>query len=117
MIKGYQPVAHASEIKPGEKKIVNVKGKELGIFNIDGKFHAFLNQCPHMGAPLCNGSILKKIASDKPGTFIYENKRVLRCPWHRWEFDIESGTSNFDDSICAKKYDVKVRSGTVYCKI
>lgn len=117
MTASYQPIAKVSEIRPGDRKIVTVKGKEIGIFNIKGTFHAFLNRCPHMGAPLCKGLIIEKIESDAPGSFRFKSEMVLRCPWHRWEFDIASGEPVFDPSIRAKKYEVKVKNGTLYCKV
>lgn len=117
MIEGYQPLAKVSEINPGERKVITVEDKELGIFNIEGTFHAILNRCPHMGAPLCKGHLVIEIQAEKPGTFTFKEKTVLRCPWHGWEFDVDSGKSIFDESIRAKKYEVKVKGGIIYCKI
>lgn len=114
---GYQPILEISEIPPGERKIVTVRGKEIGIFNIEGTFHAFLNLCPHMGAPLCKGRLEKEMCAQKPGTFIPDTRTVLRCPWHRWEFDIESGKSIFNDSVRVKKFPIKIKADTIYCKI
>ena len=117
MTEGYQPVAKASEIKPGERKIVTVKGKEIGIFNVEGSFYAFLNYCPHMGAPLCKGRLEKEIQAEIPGGYKFNKKILLRCPWHGWEFELETGHSIFDESIRAKSYQVAVSDGMVYCKI
>ena len=35
-----QVVARASEVVPGTSKIVTVKGRDIGIFNIDGSYFA-----------------------------------------------------------------------------
>ena len=45
-------VASASEIKPGEKKLVTVKGREIGVFTVGGAFFALANRCPHAGGPM-----------------------------------------------------------------
>ena len=50
-------VATVDEIPPGERKIVELEGRSLGIFNIDGDFYAVRNICPHQGAPLCEGRL------------------------------------------------------------
>ena len=48
-------VATVDEIPPGERKIVEIGGRSLGIFNIKGEFYALRNICPHQGGPLCEG--------------------------------------------------------------
>jgi hypothetical protein len=45
------------EIPVGGRKIVELAGKSVGIFNVHSKFHAVLNLCPHQRAPLCEGKI------------------------------------------------------------
>ena len=41
--------------------------------------------------------------------------RVLRCPWHGWEFDLETGEKLFDPGCRArvKTYPVAVEDGVV----
>jgi 3-phenylpropionate/trans-cinnamate dioxygenase ferredoxin subunit len=40
--------------------------------------------------------------------------RVLRCPWHAWEFDITTGKSLFAPEACrVKSYEVAVESVVV----
>ena len=52
-----QVVARAGDIAPGTCKIVSVRGREIGIFNLDGEYFALANRCPHAGGPLCRGRI------------------------------------------------------------
>ncbi|WP_281426368.1 Rieske (2Fe-2S) protein [Paenibacillus agaridevorans] len=40
------------EIPEGARKIVEVKGMELGVFHIRGKWFAWRNVCPHAAARL-----------------------------------------------------------------
>ncbi len=42
-----QVVALAGEVAPGACKIVNVRGREIGIFDFVGEFFALANRCPH----------------------------------------------------------------------
>jgi nitrite reductase/ring-hydroxylating ferredoxin subunit len=102
-------VCAASEIPIGGKRIVEADGFSIGVFNIDGKFHAIKNVCPHAGAPLCEGHIQ---TTHRPGAIgEFEPAlagRVLRCPWHGWEFDIVTGKGLYDRNSRVATYKVEV---------
>ena len=51
-------VATVDEIAPGNSKLVTVKGREIGLFNVAGNFYALANRCPHAGGALCQGEIV-----------------------------------------------------------
>jgi nitrite reductase/ring-hydroxylating ferredoxin subunit len=90
-------VAKASELRPGERKLVEVGGRSIGVFNVEGTFHALRNVCPHQGAPLCLGSIQGTAEESRPGEYVWGREgRILRCPWHGWEFDLTTGESVFN---------------------
>ena len=57
-------VATVDEIPPGARKIVDVGGRSIGVFNVGGEFFALLNRCPHQGGPLCLGNTLGFLRSD-----------------------------------------------------
>lgn len=87
-------VARASDIPDGGRLIVDVAGRSIGIFNVDGRFHALLNRCPHKGGDLCRGDVLDLIIADRPGNVRLEKgQKFIVCPWHGWEYDIETGQS------------------------
>jgi 3-phenylpropionate/trans-cinnamate dioxygenase ferredoxin subunit len=90
-------VARADELAPGERKIVDVGGRSIGVFNIGGAYFALRNRCPHQGGPLCTGFQLAPLRSARPGEYQRGGEReVIRCPWHGWEFEIKTGRSWFD---------------------
>jgi nitrite reductase/ring-hydroxylating ferredoxin subunit len=90
-------VGRASEIPPGERKIVEVGGRSIGVFNVEGRYYALRNSCPHQGAPLCLGSIQGTFEESRPGEYVWGREgRILRCPWHGWEFDLTTGRSVFN---------------------
>lgn len=90
-------VATVGELKPGEKKLVTVKGREIGIFNVNGEFFALANRCPHEGGPMCEGRVVPLVQSDGPGDYRLTRKgEFVRCPWHGWEFEISTGQSYCD---------------------
>lgn len=90
-------VARVGEILPGGRKIVEVAGRSIGVFNVGGEFFALRNQCPHAGGPLCEGVLSGFVRSSEPGEYEYVRRgEILRCPWHQWEFDVKTGQSWFD---------------------
>jgi nitrite reductase/ring-hydroxylating ferredoxin subunit len=105
-------ICPAEEIPPGSLKIVNVDGSSIGIFNIDGEFYALANVCPHQLAPLCKGRMTGTVSSSEVGEYNWEREgRILRCPWHGWEFDITTGASVFNPhGLKARNYEVDVEN-------
>lgn len=94
---GKYVVARVKDIPEGSRIIVTVEGREIGIFHVDGAFHAILNRCPHRGGELCKGDVLRLVESDRPGDVrLDEGTTFLACPWHGWEFDIKTGESWYD---------------------
>ncbi|MDN5918056.1 MAG: Rieske (2Fe-2S) protein [Pseudonocardia sp.] len=110
---GRHVVARTDEIPPGSRRIVELDGRQIGIFNIDGEYVAFLHRCPHMSGPLCEGQVIGLVESSGPGDVrLDESRKFLTCPLHGWEFDVHTGQSYFDPKrVRAKRFPVEVRSG------
>ena len=113
-----QVVARAGEVAPGQCKLVTVAGREIGVFNVDGRYFALANRCPHEGGPLCQGRIVALVQSDGPGHYaLTRDREFLRCPWHGWEFDIRTGQSWCDPkSTRARQFQVTVEPGEALMK-
>jgi nitrite reductase/ring-hydroxylating ferredoxin subunit len=106
-------VGTVAEVPPGERKIVEVEGRSIGVFNVHGTFYALRNTCPHQGGPLCRGSIKGMTMPSAPGEYVWAREgEILRCPWHGWEFDLTTGRA-----ICephrtrVRTYEVTVEAG------
>ncbi len=69
-------VATLSEIPPGTCLHVEVAGREVAIFNVEGAIYAMGGTCTHKGGPLGEGGL--------DGT-------VVTCPWHGAQFDVTTG--------------------------
>ncbi len=106
-------VATIAEIPPGGRKIVEVAGRSIGVFNVGGEFLALRNRCPHQGGPLCEGGLSGLLEASAPGEYRYSRPgEMLRCPWHGWEFDLRTGQSWFDPARTrVRSYPVSVESG------
>jgi nitrite reductase/ring-hydroxylating ferredoxin subunit len=106
-------VAKAQDIKDGDHIVVEINGRSVGVFHIDGEFYGLLNRCPHRGGPMCEGMIVSYLESDKPGEVRLDRSRsLLECPWHGWEFDIKTGQSFFDPrGTRLRPYPVNIERG------
>lgn len=71
-------VAELPEMKEGHGKIINVNGRTIALFLVNGAVHAIDNSCPHRGGPLGEGIV---------------DDNTVSCPWHGWKFDLISGKS------------------------
>jgi 3-phenylpropionate/trans-cinnamate dioxygenase ferredoxin subunit len=107
-------VATTDEIPPGRRKIVEIAGRSIGVFNVGGRYYALRNTCPHAGARLCEGTLTGLVTSRMPGEYTYERDgEILRCPWHGWEFDVTTGRSWFDPARTrVRAYETSVETAT-----
>ena len=106
-------VAKVGEIPVGGRKVVNIKGREIVVFNVRGSYYALLDRCPHEGARLSHGSLVGLIESDGPGDYAYSRSGdFVRCPWHGWEYEISSGKSYCDPKeTCVRSYRTSIEGG------
>ncbi len=95
-------VAEVSDLQPGECKTVTVGDRELALFNVDGKFYATDNTCPHRGGPLGEGTL---------------EGSVVTCPWHGWRFDVTTGVSPVVPTAKVEKFEVIVEGNDVKVKL
>ena len=107
-------MAEVGEIPPGGRKIVEVDGRSIGVFHIDGEYFALLNWCPHQGAPWCQGQLWSALEGDVPGEYkTSRDGEIIACLWHGWEFDLRTGQSWCDpERLRVRAYDVRVEPGS-----
>jgi nitrite reductase (NADH) small subunit len=91
-------VASTADVKPGQAVVVEVNGKTLAVFNVDGAFHAIDNTCVHRGGPLGEGDI---------------HGNVVACPWHGWQFDVTTGECVKNPAAKVEVYQVKVEGDDI----
>ena len=77
--------------------LVEVDGRSVGVLRLaDAEFRAVLNVCPHRRGPVCRGRLGGTWPPSAPGTLEFGlDGRVLQCPWHGWEFDLNTGRALF----------------------
>ena len=92
-----------ADLTPGNGVMVELQGKNIAIFNLDGDFYAMDDTCTHAGGPLSEGEL--------------EGTRVT-CPWHGATFDIKTGGVHdppASDDVCS--YEVMIEGEDVLVKV
>ncbi|MGN6869218.1 MAG: Rieske (2Fe-2S) protein [Solirubrobacteraceae bacterium] len=106
-------VAPVHSFGDGERRIVDVGGRSIGVFRVGGRFYGIRNRCPHQGGPLCLGHVLGDAVADTPGAArISTDPLRIACPWHGWEYDLDSGQSFLGGAMAGvRSYGVGVERG------
>ena len=113
----WHDIASAEELERAGRVVARIGGREVGVVRdpADGRLVALRNRCPHHGAPLCLGRFRDREAG-VPGRYALAGERVLRCPWHGWEFDLETGRCRDEPSLRVAVYAAKLVDGRVLVK-
>lgn len=92
-------LAACADVPPGGGVPIDVSGRIIALFNVDGVFHAVDNECPHKGGSLAEGAL--------QGTNIV-------CPLHRWQFSLVDGRNPVSRDLCVRSYPLEIRGGDVW---
>ena len=92
-------VARTEELAPGARRVVDVDGVAVAVFNLGGEFFAIQDACTHDGGELANGEV---------------EGDVIICPRHGARFSIKTGAvlgpPAYED---VRTYPVRVEEGRV----
>lgn len=103
----------------GDRRMITVAGREIGVFRIDDGYVAYENLCIHQGGPVCTGRIFPRLTAevDAGGRVMQErydrSQPHLVCPWHGWEYDLRTGVAAGDRSYRLRSFPVRVEDGEV----
>ncbi len=100
-------------LEPNQCRIVPYGKSSIGVYLIGDCLYAVRNQCPHQGAPLCRGQLGSTYRPVGAAVEPFDEvlcDRVLRCPWHGWEFDVVSGQGLYDARSRVRIYPVRINS-------
>ncbi len=96
-------VADRNELAPGERKIVEVDGRFIALFNVGGEFYAIEDVCTHDDGPLGEGEL---------------DGYTIECPRHGAQFDIRDGrVLRFPAVTPVPWFEVKVEGDDVLVKV
>jgi nitrite reductase/ring-hydroxylating ferredoxin subunit len=88
--------------------MLDVGGHSVGLYRVDDTLHALADRCPHRGAPLCAGKVATPIEAHGDGLTVGKHQSIVRCPWHKWEFEIATGRCLVDERLRVRRYAVRV---------
>ena len=107
-------------IAPNGRLVVDIGDTTVGIFRVAGRLVAYENSCPHMGGPVCQGLIIPAVrevideSRVSTGYAFDESEMRIVCPWHGYEFAIETGSHPAKSSIRLRRVEVDENGGDVY---
>ena len=113
-------VAALSDFPEGSHRVVKIGRREIGVFNVQGKFYALPNLCPHQLGPLCQGKVSGTlIARQDTGWKIQwaHDGEIISCPWHGLEYHIPTGQCLAFPEIRLRSYEVWVEDALVKLQI
>ncbi len=95
-------------------------GLEVGVFMVKGRLHAYENRCRHQGGPVCTGEIIGRFEQvlrpdgTVAGERFADDEVRIACPWHGWEYDLETGECTADRRFRLRRIEVRQRDGEAY---
>jgi nitrite reductase (NADH) small subunit len=113
-------VSSLAEFPVGTHRVVEINGREIGVFNVEGRFHALPNLCPHQVGPLCNGRVSGTLISTAETGWKIQwahDGEIVTCPWHGLEYHIPTGQCLAFPEIRLRSYEVWVEDDLVKMRV
>jgi nitrite reductase (NADH) small subunit len=114
-------VGRLSDFPEGTHRVVEVRGRQIGVFNIAGRLYGLPNLCPHQTGPLCEGrmatgTLVADAESGWAPRWEMEGE-VIACPWHGLEYHVPTGRCLAYREITLRRYEVRVRGDEVLVSV
>jgi nitrite reductase/ring-hydroxylating ferredoxin subunit len=93
--------------------MVEIDGRRIGLYRVGEEFFALADRCPHRGAPLCAGAVATAVDIRDGEIVLGTPNGTVRCPWHKWEFDIATGRAVLDERLRVRRYAVRVQGDEI----
>ena len=104
-----------AELTPGKPRSVAIgRTQVLVVKTSEGELRALADRCPHRGARLSVLGLEPMMVADDVGQYRATDEYIVRCPWHGYEFSIESGRCPADpEQVRVKCFSVSTSDGMV----
>ena len=109
-------VCQLNDVADGTIKAIQIDGRELMLVRKGRQIFALRDVCPHQGAKLSTGVLSGAAVAEQIGQYRFVKcGKIVRCPWHNWEFDATDGTCLHDPHhIRVATYGVEVEDDQVF---
>jgi nitrite reductase (NADH) small subunit len=94
----FTKICKISDVKAGCGRGVEINGKNVAVFNLDGNYFAINDICGHRGGPLSEGEV--------DGTTVI-------CPWHGWRYNVTNGDNELIPALPTEKYELKIEDDDI----
>ena len=95
----YLVVATKAELPNGARKLVEIDGQAIAVFNIAGAYYAIADVCSHDDGPVAEGELIE---------------HEIECPRHGARFDVRTGrVLSFPAIVDIPAYPVKVEGDDI----
>ncbi len=92
-------VGEVDDLKPGQGRLVQVDGRDIALFNVNGTYYAVDAICPHEEGPLHEGEV---------------DGETIVCPWHGYDFNVKTGECSVDSELRVTTFVVKTEGNDVF---
>jgi nitrite reductase (NADH) small subunit len=109
MSKQTYTIGQVDSFPPGTRLRVEIGRKVIAVFNIDGRFYAIHDRCPHQFAPLSRGKIQGTLVCSADTNWEPEwtcEGEIVVCPGHGMEYHVKTGQ--------AIGYNFRLRTYTIF---
>ena len=97
-------VGKLADIPKGKAIAVEAGRRVVAVFRVGDEVFATANSCPHKGASLCEGEVVCE-------------EKIVRCPWHHWNWNLEDGSLEADPRQHLRKFDVAIEGDDVVLRL
>jgi 3-phenylpropionate/trans-cinnamate dioxygenase ferredoxin subunit len=102
-MSNFVKVATRSEVPAGGRKVLEIDGRAIALFHVEGSFYAIDDVCTHDGGPLAEGELIGV---------------EIQCPRHGARFDVRTGRPLCMPAIePVSVHPVEVRGDDIYLSV
>ena len=96
-------IATTEELQPGDRKLIELDGRPIALFNINGEYYCIADVCSHDDGSVAEGEL---------------HGCEIECPRHGAHFDVRSGkVLSFPAIVDIPSYPVHIVAGEIRVEI
>jgi nitrite reductase/ring-hydroxylating ferredoxin subunit len=100
------PEAVLTPVRAGSRDLVLVKWRD--------RVYALRNICPHMSKSFELGDVLRRATGGVGGPAFSDDAPIITCPWHQYEYSLETGHCLTDRRLRVRSYPTRVEGGRIF---